>query len=279
MGTRVLLGRSILLLGLYVALASVVLVATGRTVRGASIAGDDFNRAASDSLGVTPVGGYAWFETENAAGTISLIDVSGDGKAQFASRGNATDPVAMLGVGAADVDISVTMRSFHTASDNYFGGVRYRSPVPSAGFSSDGNPVTGGYGVFVTQGVWGAAPYTSADMIGLAYANGVVASVVLSNAIASNTDYVLRVVASGDSHQVYWNGDLVIDYTETNVGRDYTGGVGLGTYYGNWQFDNLSIEEVVVPEPVGLALLLTGLPALVMFKRMRSMRCPTLVGD
>ncbi|MCC7085067.1 MAG: hypothetical protein IT427_08675 [Pirellulales bacterium] len=269
MKTRMTRG-SVLMIGLCAVLAVGAATWTNSTANGAVIAADDFNRAPSDNLGVTPIGGYAWNETENAAGTISIVDVSGNGKAQFNSRGNGTDPVAMLNVGIADVDISVTMQSYIAPGGNYFGGIRYRSPVPSAGFASDVNLATAGYAVEVVPGAWGPAPYSSANMIGLRYANNTyLAQVVLPNPILIDTDYVLRVVANGDSHKVYWDGGLVIDYNETTAGRTYAGGVGLGAYYGSWYFDNFSVEQV--PEPLGFITMgLGALAGLMMCARRRN---------
>ncbi|MCC7085068.1 MAG: hypothetical protein IT427_08680 [Pirellulales bacterium] len=238
-----LLGRTALVL-----VSTAMVIGMAGSADGAVIASDDFERAADNGLGTTPVGAYTWTETEASAGTISLADIGGNGKARINSRGNGTDPAAVLNVAMVNVDVTVTMQNYYNLSDNYFGGILYRVPVPSAGFASDTNPATAGYVVDVTSGTWGPAPYTSANMIGLRYANNTyLAQVVLPSPITIDTDYELHVVAVGNSHKVFWNGNLVIDYTETIPGRDHAGGVGFGTYYGAWYFDNFVVEGITPP--------------------------------
>ena len=240
-----------------VALAGALTVglAPTSTAWGAPIAYDDFERAASNDLGTTPVGSYLWSETEQSvADRIQLVNAP-ISAAQFNSRGSGTDPTATINVGLEDVSVSAIMRPNHVASDNYFGGLRYRVPHPSAGFSSD----ISGYTVDVTQALWTSTQ--PANSVSLRWKNSeVLASVVYAPGFDTGTDYELRVDAIGDSHKVYVDGNLVIDFSETAVGRDVAGAAGIGTYYGNWLFDDFTVNEII-PEPGSFVLvsLATGL--------------------
>ncbi|MCI0335416.1 MAG: PEP-CTERM sorting domain-containing protein [Planctomycetes bacterium] len=235
----------------FVALAA-ALVGTTSTAWGALIAYDDFERPASNSLGTTPVGGYLWSETENPEGDrIQLVNAP-ISAADFNSRGSGSDPTAVINVGLTDVSVSAIMRSDLVASNNYFGGIRYRVPFPSAGFASDVNFATGGYSVEITQALWDAGRV--ANSVSLRWRNNdVLASVVYAPTFVTDTDYDLRVDAIGDSHKVYVDGTLVIDYTETTAGRDIAGAAGIGTFYGNWLFDNFTVNAI--PEPSSFALI------------------------
>lgn len=236
----------------FVALA-VALVGTTSTVWGALVAFDDFERPANNSLGSTPVGGFTWSETENPAGDrIQLVNAP-ISAAQFNSRGSGSDPTAVINVGLKDVSVSAIMRS-NLAADNYFGGIRYRVPFPSAGFASDVSVASGGYTLEITPSTWnGAQP---ANSVTLRWANNVLLStVVYAPTIVADTNYDVRVDAIGNSHKVYINGTQVIDYTETTAGRDIAGAAGIGTYYGNWLFDNFTVNSIdAVPEPGCLVL-------------------------
>ncbi|MEX2306877.1 MAG: hypothetical protein WD738_04765 [Pirellulales bacterium] len=236
----------------FVALAA-ALVGTTSTAWGAPIAFDDFERAASNDLGTTPVGGYLWSETEQSvADRIQLVNAP-ISAADFNSRGSGSDPTAVINVGLTDVSVSAIMRSDLVASNNYFGGIRYRVPFPSAGFASDVSVASGGYTVEITQALWDANRV--ANSVTLRWANNVLlASVVYAPTFVTDTDYELRVDAIGDSHKVYVDGTLVIDFTETTAGRDIAGAAGMGTYYGNWLFDDFTVNAIPEPSSFVIAL-------------------------
>lgn len=239
-----------------VALAGALTVglAPTSTAWGTLIAFDDFERAASNDLGTTPVGGYLWSETEQSvADRIQLVDAP-ISAAQFNSRGSGSDPTAVINVGLSDVSVSAIMRSNLDASNNYFGGLRYRVPFPSAGFSSDVSVASGGYTVEITQAAWsGIQPASS---VTLRWANNVLlAGALYAPTFVTDTGYEVRVDAIGDSHKVYVDGTLVIDFTETTAGRDVAGAAGIGTYYGNWLFDDFTVNSIdAIPEPSSFVL-------------------------
>jgi hypothetical protein len=237
---------------------AVTLGGVASTTRGAIIAYDDFERPASNSLGTTSVGGYLWAESVDGPSNdrIQLVN-SPINAAQFNSRGSGSDPTAVINVGLKDVSVSALMRSNLVASNNYFGGIRYRVPFPSAGFASDTDVPSppAGYTVEITQAAWnGIQP---ANSVTLRWANNVLlAGGNYAPTFLSDTDYLVRIDAVGNSHKVYVNGSLVIDYTEVAPGRDVAGAAGIGTYYGNWLFDNFTVESVgAVPEPGSVVLL------------------------
>ena len=250
-------------------LMSVVLLLAGLApvVTASVVASDDFERAAlaeSDNLGATSVGGLNWAETEPGPGNIRLVEDSGAEQAvgtaatiraaSFNSRGSGSDPSAMLGVSVADVEVSALIRANLAASNNYFAGLMYRQSA-NAGFASN----VGGYAVEVTQATWDGTRV--ANSISLRWGNStVLATAALPSLFDTDgTDHELKVVAVGDNHQVFWDGTLVINYDETTAGRDGAGAVGMGTYYGNYYFDDFSVTQV--PEPASLGLLAVGVGA------------------
>lgn len=221
----------------------------------AVIASDDFNRADGNVLGATPVGGYVWQENEATGPGQARIDSTyGANRAYVDSRGSGTDPSCILqGLSVKDLDMSVVMQP--TLNDCYFGGITYRRSSLGAPMHSN---TSGGYSADVTRAAWDGTRY--GQSVSLRWANSTVLAVAaLPTAANVGTDMVLRVIANGDHHQVYVDGSLVIDYNETTSGRDVAGRLGLGTYYGNWLFDDFTVSEVVVPEPASLgALTLLG---------------------
>lgn len=237
-----------------VALA-ITLGGAATTATAALVAYDDFERPADNSLGVTPVGGFTWAEAVDGPSNdrIQLVNAP-ISAAQFSSRGSGSDPTAVINVGLQDVSVSAIMRPNLVASNNYFGGLRYRVPFPSAGFASDVDVASppGGYTVEITQANWsGIQP---ANSVTLRWANNVlVAGAIYAPTFVTDQDYLVRVDAVGDNHKVYVNGTLLIDYTELTPGRAVAGAAGMGTYYGNWLFDNFSVSSI--PEPASGMLL------------------------
>ncbi len=208
---------------------------------------DDFNRANSASLGTTSVGGYPWNENETA-GEITL-DTS---TARFASRGTGTDPSATLGLSLQNLDLSVTINGFHTASDNYFGGLLYRLGSTSSTFAGG----SAGYGVRLTMGLWdGSYP---ANSVSLTWGNTLLAQYTNATAFVQGQDYRLRAFGSGTNQTVYLDGVPIISYGDSDLSHNVSGFVGMGTYYGNYAFDDFQVEPLV-PEPTTVMLMLVGL--------------------
>lgn len=270
--------RSILRWRLLMLTALAALFVIAPKASGMVIASDDFERAAqgeSDSLGVTPVGGLNWIETEPAGvGNIRLVEDTGAEQAfggaptirasKFDSRGSGTDPSAMLGLSLKDVEVSADIRSNLTASNNFWVGLMYRQPA-TAGFASN---VGGGYVVEITQGPWDAG--NPANTIRLRWANSTVlaASTLPAPLLTDGTDHELKVIAVGDNHQVFWDGALLINFNETTAGRDAAGDVGMGTWFGNYYVDNFSVS--LIPEPASVIALSSGLAALLLVRRRHS---------
>jgi hypothetical protein len=222
------------------------------------VAFDDFQRTASPSLGTTSFGGFQWVETEgnpvqiNGQASISLVNWTGQEQvvagapsiagAQINSRGSATDPTAIIDVGLTDVAVTATLRSsLNVPGNNFFGGVRYRLPVVSAGHASD---TAQGYTVELTQGLW--AGTQTANTVTLRWKqNEILAVAPTPTALLSDgTDYEVRVEAVGNRHKVFIDGVLVIDFTETTPGRVIPGSVGFGGWYGNWLVDDFLVEDL-----------------------------------
>lgn len=221
------------------------------------VAFDDFQRTASASLGTTTYGGYTWMETEgnpvqiNGPASISLVNWTGvqqpDAAAapiagvQINSRGSGTDPTATLDVNLTDVAVTATLRSSLTPpSNNYFGGIRYRLPTVSAGHAGDAS----GYTVELTQGAWDGTQFASS--VTLRWDNNDVLAVAATptTLLSDGTDYVVRVEAIGNSHKVYLDDVLVIDYTDTVAEHVLPGAVGIGGWYGNWVVDDFLVEDL-----------------------------------
>jgi hypothetical protein len=242
--------------------AMVALAATAMPASAALVT-DTFNRASSNNLGLTSDATQTWIENESSvADRIQIISDGVNQVAQFNSRGSGSDPGATLNVSAKDVEITVRMKSW-LASDNYFGGIMYR--LNSTGrFFADGQP---GYRVMVTPSEWTSTTYL-ANTVTLTWGGNVILeSEPLPASINYNQEYELKVVANGDNHKIFWDGVEVLNFDETTTGRDVAGVVGLGSYYGNWQYRNFEVNAV--PEPSSAAILIL-LPSLALAgRRMR----------
>lgn len=214
------------------------------------IAFDDFNRAPSQTLGSTPVGGFTWAENELAPDPgpgpdqIRVDDIFAEhpNKAFINSRGSGTDPSALLNLSIKDVELSAKF-SFNRAFDNYIGCLLYR--FPGANIPSNSN-TTGGYGVDITQSYWD--DNRPAHSISLRRNhNTILATYTFPTTFATETNYELKVKAVGNSHKVYLDGNLIIDFTDNTAGGDVSGNVGFGAYYGNWYLDDFSVSGVGTP--------------------------------
>jgi len=230
----------------------------------AAVVTDTFNRANSNSLGLTSDATQTWVETEPAADRIS-IDTDGTNQvAKFNSRGSGTDPGAAVGISVKDLEAKVLMRGWQSASDNYFGGLMYRLGSTSRNFA-DG---LSGYRVMLTGGNWNAN--SGANSISLYWGGNVfLAGYTHGSAFNNNQEYELKVVANGANHKVYLDGVQVIDFTDADGTRNVAGAAGLGTYYGNYYFRNFEVSDLTVPEPASAMLIL---PAMAIIGRRRAVR-------
>lgn len=206
------------------------------------IASDNFQRADSTSLGVTPIGGYTWLENE----TSDEIGISNNA-AYLKSRVSGGNPSAMLAVSLLDVDISMTITSAYTVSDNYDVGIMYRTASTASGFPQynlgGGNS---GYAVDLSF---------QAGTIKLLWGNTQLAIYGPAGTLSGTDPYVLRVTAIGSEHTIYLNGTQILQYTDLDPTHAVAGAVGMGSYYGTYNVSNFT---VAVPEPGTYALLALG---------------------
>jgi hypothetical protein len=218
----------------------------------AQLAFDDFNRANSSSLGTTSLGGFTWNENGEPNGEI-LLDTS---TARFGSRGTGTDPAAVIGLSLQDIDVSVTINGFNPANNNYYGGLMYRLASTSALFADN----SAGYRVAMDM-----AGFGTANTITLQWGNTILAQYTNGTSFAQGQDYTLRAVADGATQTIYLDGTPVITYVDGNGSHNVSGYTGIGTYYGNYNFDNFSVTTV--PEPTTLTLVVCGLGGVVLLRK------------
>jgi len=220
---------------------------------------DDFNRANSASLGTTSVGGFLWNENEPGSGGQILLDT---GTARFGSRGDGTDPTANLALTLFDLDMSVTINGLGPANDNFFAGLSYRLASTNSLFA-DG---TAGYRVRLDTSGFNP-PSSPDDTISLLWGNTILAQYTSPVALSNGVDYRLRVIASGPGHTVFLDGVQVLSFLDSDLSRTNAGYVGIGTYYGNYTFDDF---VVTVPEPSAAMLIGLGFAAACLSRRQRS---------
>lgn len=208
---------------------------------GVVLAADNFNRADSNVLGNTPVGGYAWTEKEVTG--PDQVSVSGN-RLNITGRAHGDDLAAELGgLSLKDLDISVDFTPLATSGTNYLGGVAYRLPGLGTGLFN-----VAGFSVTISKDAWGGP--LSAGHLELGGFGSYLGGYTVPGGFTVGTNYTLRVVAEGSNHKVYLDGVEVINYTDPNLAHDVAGIVGVGTGYGDYSFDNFSVSDLnPIPEP------------------------------
>lgn len=209
---------------------------------------DDFNRADSDTLGTTVIGGYTWIENEDVAGRISI---SGN---QASSGSGSFGQAALVDVVITNLIISADI-SF-PVSGNYAAGIMYRvAPTNSQFFNG---PSSTGYRVTFNEFSFSGPPRTASSILleyG-AYGDQILAAYTSPTAFQANTTYNLKVIAEGSAHTIYLDGVPIIAYSDPNLAHLNGGAVGLGAFQsGSYSLDNFLVTTI--PEP-GTALMLVA---------------------
>jgi len=212
------------------------------------LASDNFNRSNSNTLGTTPIGGYTWVETEHPTQAPAQIRIDGN-KAALRGRSHGDDIGMILSdLSIKDLDMSITFSPVAQSGGgtNYMGGLQYRVSSTTSSYYTT-NP---GYSVFVVEDTW-ASPLT-AGRIELEGFGSFLEGYTYPGGFVAGNEYTLRVVADGDRHKIYLNGDLVIDYTDTNASHNVAGYLGLASYYGDYNYDNFIVDTTATQFPVAL---------------------------
>jgi len=240
--------------------AALMLTGVASSASAAVLASDDFNRADSDTLGTTPVGGYAWQEN-GESGVPGRISISGN-RALFSA--SAEMGAVLQGLSVKDLEAEVAMTR-STGNTTEWAGLLYRMTHTDATF----NGARDGYYVIVNYNgnFGGFGPNEIAVFWSLSGAPLVEAALPAAPAVGE--PHTLKVVANGPTHTIYWDGGQLAQFTDNTAGRNVPGFVGLGTYQTNLEhFDNFVVSDVI-PEPaLGGVVTLIGM----LFHSRRSQR-------
>lgn len=169
---------------------------------GVVYAADTFNRADATTLGTAPTGGQTW-SMAGSGGTIGIIS-----QQAYKATGGTAEDYALIDVGRADVDLSVTLAAM---SQNGIGPV-WRATDGSNLWALDCNtsdPITvyrktaGGFAAIVGAGVVAAAGDVVRVVVvgsaGTLYVNGVQKATFSDSFNATATKHGLRITEQGPS--------------------------------------------------------------------------------
>jgi len=194
---------------------------------------DDFNRPGNLCMGTMSDGAHGWFEMDRKEDDL----VSGRGTTIFIGYRSGTNPVvgaAVYGFTLADGTVSVKVHWINTKvkGRGRAAGISYRANTIE--HACDAYSGKNAYHVRITP------DWTGKNDIELVYWGTVLATANISDKFAA---FDLSVTFKQNSHKVYVNGELKIDYTETKANRTGAGYIGLGLYSTAVHFDDFKVSK------------------------------------
>jgi len=178
---------------------------------------DDFNRADSPLLGTTSGPSYPWIKSHTATSSYAMIQDQRLSMHYFREQSQPSQAVALSGFFEDDMIIDMTL----DPDDRFFRqvGLSYRlQSVPGFGY---GNGATSGYHLNINE-----------DGLSLKVGRREIGARAMAIDVASH-DY--RVVANGNTHCVYYDGNLVIEANDDTYKQGYVG------FYGSYAI--MSIDD------------------------------------
>lgn len=233
------------------ALALLVSIAHPQEIRsGALLAADGFDRFTTPTpdIGKVETGEAAWGknDADTDGNPIAGLVTGANGELQlrYASGKNNAPSVYLEGLTTADAVMFVTVGKSLMGSRTHTAVINYRAPEAKAVTSHSANA----YHVEIA-GDWSK----SRDVL-LRYGSQVLAVGNVADERTAQSVHRVRVAFSGFHHQVSVDEKPVIDFWETESGRNDAGYVGFGGYYSQGVWDDFELDAAitdVTEQPVG----------------------------
>lgn len=222
-------------------------IATAQNLRpGRVVLKDNFNRltASAPDFGTVPGTAYNWVKrvpVVNGKPLETLITASnGAVDIRYSSGNNPHDTgLAVDGFKVADAVISLVVGPTTMAGRAHGASLSYRAATVQA---AAGAVQPNAYHVELAED-WSG----SRDVL-LRYGTETLAVADVAPVHSQTDSYRVRVAFVGDHHQVWLDGQRVIDYWESAMGRTTAGYVGFGGFYSAGTFDDFVVSEVRVGE-------------------------------
>jgi len=232
------------LAGSLVGLLLSIAAAGGQDIReGALLLADDFDRFTDPTteLGALPQGGNVWGRRVGIRDGQPLDNLvqgqAGQLRIGYSSANRPQDcGVYVDGFQVAEGVISLTVGPSHMSDRAHTACLSYRASDPQA---AAGGYQPGAYHVELRPD-WSG----SRDVV-LRYGTELLAAGNLADERSPDASHEVRVAFCGYRHQVWVDGQNVIDYWEHKTGRNAAGHLGFGGYYSIGPFDDFRLSEAI----------------------------------
>ncbi len=210
---------------------------------GVPLAADDFDRFTDPvtDLGALPTGGQTWGkrlgEKDGQPIDVLVRGIKGALYIGYSSGSRPTDcGVYLDGLTPADAVVEVTVGPSSMADRAHTAFVSYRAADPQ---SAAGGQQPGAYHVQIAED-WSG----SRDVV-LSYGKERLAAADLAGERDQTASHRVQVAFACWRHQVWVDGQPVIDYWESEAGRNGPGHVGFGGSYSIGPFDDFSVATAI----------------------------------